>query len=108
MSFNIVQMMKQAKEMQARMQEIQQRAGEMEVEGAAGGGAVRIVMNCKGEVRHVTLDPSVVRPEEKEILEDLVKAACNAARAAADARINDETRQMMEGLGLPAGTKLPF
>lgn len=108
MSFNIPQMMKKAREMQTRMQEMQQRVSRMEVEGAAGGGAVRVVMTCKGEVRDIKIDPSVVNPAEKDMLEDLLKAALNAARAEGDAKIAGETRKVMDELGLPANAQLPF
>lgn len=108
MSFNIPQMMKKAREMQTRMQEMQQRVALMEVQGTAGGGAVHVVMTCKGEVREIKIDPSVVNPAEKDMLEDLLKAALNAARAAADAKVAEETRKVMDELGLPANAQLPF
>lgn len=108
MSFNIPQMMKKAREMQTRMQEMQQRVALMEVQGTAGGGAVHVVMTCKGEVHEIKIDPSVVNPAEKDMLEDLLKAALNAARAAADARVAEETRKVMDELGLPANAQLPF
>ena len=73
--------------------------------GVSGGGMVRIVMTCKGEVRKVTIDPSVLT--EREIVEDLVKAAMNNARAAADQTLSEKTKALMESLGLPAGA-LPF
>ncbi len=108
MSFNIPQMMKKAREMQTRMQDMQQRISEMEVEGTAGGGAVRVVMTCKGTVRDIKIDASVINPAEKDMLEDLLKAALNAARAEADAKTAEETRKVMDDLGLPANAQLPF
>lgn len=108
MSFNLPLMMKQAREMKSRMEELQTRAGDMEVEGTAGGETVKIVMTCKGEVREVSIAPAAVDPASRDMLEDLVKAAVNAARAAADARMAEETRKMMESLGLPANMALPF
>ena len=91
--------------MQQRMQEMQDRLGLMEVDGQSGGGAVKIRMTCRGEVMAVTIDPSVIVAEEKEVMEDLVMAAVNAARENADSTLAAETRQMMEGLGLPGDTQ---
>lgn len=105
MAFNMHNMMKQAQEMQARMEELQAKMAEREVEGVSGGGMVRVVLTCKGEARKVTIDPSVL--PDKEIVEDLVKAAINNARVAADQTLAGETKALMESLGLPAGA-LPF
>ncbi len=107
---NIQKMMQQAQAMQQRMQEMQEELGTVEVEGVAGGGMVKIVMTCKGEVRSVAIDPSIVDPSDKETLEDLVAAAVNSARTNADQRIADETKKMMDELGLPAGAGagMPF
>jgi DNA-binding YbaB/EbfC family protein len=105
---NIAQMMKQAQVMQQRMQEMQDRLAETEVDGAAGGGAVSVVMTCKGEVRKVTISPEVINPADRETLEDLVMAAMNMARQRGDQRLADETRDMMAELGMPANVKLPF
>ena len=105
---NIQQMMKQAQVMQTRMQEIQARLGEMEVEGAAGGGLVSITMTCKGEVRRVSIDPQVIDPNDRETLEDLVMAACNTARKQADETMAAETSAMMKEMGLPSNMQLPF
>lgn len=106
--FNMQQMMAKAQTMQKKMEEIQAKAGEIEVEGQAGGGMVKIVMTCKGEVRAVTIDPSVVVASDKDMLEDLIKAAMNDARAKADAKMAEETKGAMGSLGLPPGFKLPF
>lgn len=105
MAFNMHNMMKQAQEMQARMEALQAEMAEREVEGVSGGGVVRVVLTCKGEARRVTIDPSVL--SDKEIVEDLVKAAINNARAAADQTLAEKTKSLMESLGLPAGG-LPF
>jgi DNA-binding YbaB/EbfC family protein len=106
--FNMQQMMAKAQTMQKKMEEVTARAGEIEVEGQSGGGMVKIVMTCKGEVRSVVIDPSIVVAAEKDMLEDLVKAAMNDARAKADAKMAEETQGAMSGLGLPPGFKLPF
>ena len=105
---NIQKMMQQAQEMQGKLQEMQEKIGTQEVTGLAGGGLVKVVMQCRGTVVSVNIDPSLLKAEEKEIVEDLVAAACNDARARADAALADATRKMMEDLGLPAGTQLPF
>ena len=106
--FNMQQMMAKAQAMQKKMEEVQQRAGEIEVEGQAGGGVVKVVMTCKGKMRSVTIDSSLVVADEKDMLEDLIKAACNDARAKADAKMAEETQGAMGGMGLPPGFKLPF
>ena len=105
---NIQQMMKQAQQMQVKMQEMQEKLGDMEVQGASGGGLVNITMTCKGEVRKVAINPEVIRPDERETLEDLVMAAVNMARQRADETLAEETRNMMAEFGMPADAKLPF
>lgn len=106
--FNMQQMMAKAQAMQKKMEEVQQRAGGIEVEGQAGGGVVKVVMTCKGEMRSVNIDSSLVVADEKDMLEDLIKAACNDARAKADAKMAEETQGAMGSMGLPPGFKLPF
>jgi len=105
---NLGQMMKQAQEMQAKMAELQARMEHVELTGSAGAGLVSITLNGKGEVRRVTIDPSLAKPDEVEVLEDLVAAAANDARAKVEARMQEETQRLMGGLDLPAGLKLPF
>ncbi len=105
---NLTNMMKQAQEMQSKMAEMQDRLGDIEVTGQAGGGMVSIVTTAKHEVRSLSIDPSLINPEEAEMLEDLVVAAINDARAKAEARVQEETSQLMGGLKLPPGVKLPF
>lgn len=100
---NIQEMMKQAQVMQQRMQEMHEKLGQMEVEGQAGGGLVEITMTCRGEVRRVGIAPEVIRAEDKETLEDLVMAAVNQARENADNTLAEETKRMMQEMGLPAG-----
>ena len=105
---NLGQMMKQAQEMQAKMAELQARMEHVELTGTAGAGLVSITLNGKGEIRRVTIDPSLVKPDEVEVLEDLIAAAANDARAKVEARVQEETQKLMGGLGLPPGLKLPF
>ena len=107
---NIQEMMKQAKAMQDKMAEMQEKLGEVEVEGTAGGGLVKVTMTCKGETRQISIDDSMINPSEKEVLEDLTKAALNDAKSKADQRLAEETQKMMSDMGLPAGAAgaLPF
>ena len=100
--------MQQAKVMQDKMQEMQEKLGGVEVEGGSGGGMVKVTMTCKGEVRGIDIDPSLIIAEEKEVLEDLIKAALNDTKAKADQKMADETQKMMGDMGLPEGVQLPF
>lgn len=105
---NLGQMMKQAQEVQTRMQEMQERLAQAELTGASGGGMVTITMTGKGEVRRVQIDPGLIVPDDREVLEDLVAAAVNDARQKVDAYTQEETQKIMGGLQLPPGVKLPF
>ncbi len=104
---NIQKMMQQAQEVQGKLAELQEKLKEIEVQGESGGGLVKVLMTCGGKVLRVDVDPSVLTGD-KEMLEDLVAAAVNNAGEAKDKRIQEETEQMMSGLGLPEGTQLPF
>jgi DNA-binding YbaB/EbfC family protein len=101
------QLMRQAQEMQANMQKAQNELAEIEVEGAAGGGMVKVVMTCKHEVRRVTIEDSVLR-DDKEMLEDLIAAALNDANKKVEQTVQQKLSSLTGGLGLPAGLKLPF
>ncbi len=105
---NIQKMMQQAKDMQDKMQSMQADLEHIEVEGASGGGLVKVVMSCKGDVKSINLDESILVPSEKEVVEDLIKAAFNDANAKKDQKTADETQRIMGDMGLPAGVKLPF
>lgn len=105
---NIQKMMKQAQEMQKKMQEVQETVGQMEAEGRAGGGLVRVTMTCRGMVTSLNVDPSLVNASEVEVMEDLIAAAVNDARAKADAIMTEETQKAMQSMGLPPGLDLPF
>ena len=97
-------LMKQAQEMQGRMQEMQEELVHLEVVGEAGAGLVKVTMNGKHEVRRVDIDRSLIG-EDKEVLEDLIAAGINdAVRKATEA----SQAKMAEGLGLPAGMSFPF
>jgi DNA-binding YbaB/EbfC family protein len=105
---NLGNLMKQASQMQAKMQEMQARLAEMEIDGAAGGGMVKVVVTGKGDVKRLKIDPALVDPKEVEVLEDLIVAAINDGRSKADARAVDEMQKLTGGLNLPPGLKLPF
>jgi len=105
---NLGNMMKQAQQMQAQMQEMQAKLEELELEGSAGGGMVTAIVTGKGTLRRLSVDPSLVVPEEREVMEDLIVAAVNDAKAKADDRTQEETQKLMGGIQLPPGMKLPF
>jgi len=105
---NFKEMMQQAQQMQFKLQEIQEKLKDIYIEGQAGGGLVKIKMSCAGVVSKVEIDPSIVKADDVETLEDLVTAAMNNANEVKDAKIQSETEGMMGGLGLPGGGKLPF
>jgi len=101
--FNMQQMMQKAQKMQKKMAELQEELGEVEVQGTAGGGVVKVTITCKGAMTKLEIDPTIVNPSEKDVLEDLIKAACNDARAKADQRMSEETQKAMADMGLPPG-----
>ena len=109
---NIEEMMKAAQEaaqnVQKQMEEAQAKLDEIEVEGQSGGGMVKIRATAKGRILNVAIDESLIVPDDKQMLEDLVAAAINDARERADAAANAEMGKMGAGLNLPPGFKLPF
>jgi hypothetical protein len=105
---NLGNLMKQAQQMQSKMAEIQARLGEREVTGMAGGGMVKIVVNGKGEMRRIKIDPSLLTADEGEVLEDLIVAAFNDAKGKVEALMQEEMQKITGGLNLPPGMKLPF
>lgn len=105
---NLGQLMKQAQEMQSKMAEMQQRLSDVEIEGNSAAGMVTVALNGKGEMRKISIDPSLIVPDEAEVLEDLIVAAQNDARAKVDAYMQEETSKMMGGVQLPPGFKMPF
>ena len=105
---DIQQIMQQAQAMQTKMQSLQEELGETETEGTAGGGMVSVRVTCKGEIRQIDIDDSLMKPEEKEMLEDLLKAAINDAKKNADSLLASRTQEMMKELGLPANAQMPF
>jgi len=105
---DILGMMSKAKELQSKMQDMQAEVASIEVEGSAGAGLVTVVMTAKGDLRKLTIDPSLLKPEDVEILEDLITAAHADARAKAERTMAEKMEALTGGLGLPAGLKLPF
>ncbi|SRR5579862_2478759 len=105
---NLGQMMKQAQEMQSRMAELQERLNAVEMTGASGGGMVQVTLTGKGDMRRIKIDKSLVAPDEVEVLEDLIVAATNDAKARVEAHVAEEMSKLTGGLKLPPGMKLPF
>ena len=99
-------MMKQVQEMQERMQRMQEELAETCVMGTAGGGMVSVTLTGKGEMTAVEIDPSLLKEEEKEIVEDLVMAAHNDAKARMEALVAEKMREATGGLSLPPGLNL--
>jgi len=100
--------MAMAQNVQAELAKAQDGLDQIEVEGASGGGMVKVKASAKGRIIGVDIDPSLLQPSEKQMLEDLIVAAFNDARAKADAASNTEMAKMTQGLPLPPGFKLPF
>ncbi len=101
-------MFKQAQELQSKLQEFQNELETLEVLGQSGAGLVTVTLNGKGVMRRVTIDPSLLKPEEGEVLEDLLVAAHNDAKGKVEQRAAEQAEKMTGGMGLPAGLKLPF
>jgi DNA-binding YbaB/EbfC family protein len=105
---NLGNMLKQAQQMQSRMQEMQAKLEATEVEGASGGGMVKVRLTGKGDLRRVTIDPSLMVAEEREVLEDLLVAAHADAKQKVEATMAEEMQKATAGMSLPPGMKLPF
>jgi DNA-binding YbaB/EbfC family protein len=102
-------LMRQAQEMQTKMAEMQQKLEATEVEGVSGGGLVKVRLNGKHALMAVTIDDSLMKPEEREIVEDLIKAAHEDARRRIEQVMQDQMAQLTGGLGgMMPGFKLPF
>ena len=107
MKGDLGQLMKQAQKMQAEMQKAQEELANLEVEGEAGGGLVKLSMTCKHEVRGLKIDPSLIG-EDRDMLEDVLVAAFNDAVRKVERTVQDKFAGMAGGMGLPGGLKLPF
>ncbi|HKE96638.1 MAG TPA: YbaB/EbfC family nucleoid-associated protein [Povalibacter sp.] len=108
MKGNIGNMMKQAQQLQANMERAQAEIASLEVTGEAGGGMAKVLMTGKYQVRRVTLDPSLVGGDDKEMLEDLIAAAINDAVQKVERTTQEKMSRVMGGMNLPPGLKLPF
>jgi hypothetical protein len=102
------ELMKQAGAMQAKLAAAQEAIAALEVEGQSGGGMVKIVINGKGYVKGVAIERALLKPDEGEVVEDLIAAALNDAKAKLDIRAAEEMKALTAGLPLPPGMKLPF
>ena len=105
---DMMKMMKKAKEMQAKMAQMQEEVAEMEASGVSGGDMVKVTLSGKGEMKSLSIDPSMINADDAEILEDLIIAAHNDAKAKVEQAMQDKMQQMTGDLGLPPGMKLPF
>jgi DNA-binding YbaB/EbfC family protein len=103
---DFLKMMKQAAELKSKMEAMHAEMDQTIVEGTSGGGLVTVSMSAKGELKSVKIDPSVLKPDEAEIVEDLIVAAHADARRKADALMQDKMKEMAGGLPLPPGLKL--
>jgi len=100
---DIFGMMKQAQQLQSKMQEMQESLANVEVEGISGGGLVAVRMTAKMDVKAVKIDPSLMKPEEREVLEDLLVTAMGDARRKAETAMQEKMQALTGGLGLPPG-----
>ena len=103
---NPLNMMKQVQELQSKMAELQIELENMEVEGTSGGGLVKVILTGKGVMARISIDPSVIKPDEAEILEDLIIAAHNDAKQKAEKTMAEKMQALTSGLPLPPGLKL--
>jgi nucleoid-associated protein EbfC len=103
---DLMGVMKQLGEMQSRMTRMQEELALMEIDGQAGGGLVKVVLGGKGDLKKLSIDPSLMKPGEVEILEDLVVAAAQEAKAKLEAQLQAKMQDMTGGLPLPPGMKL--
>ncbi|MVA98277.1 YbaB/EbfC family nucleoid-associated protein [Nitratireductor sp. CAU 1489] len=105
---DLMGLMGKAKEMQAKFEAMQQEIAELEASGQSGGGLVNVTLSGKGEMKRLKIDPSLFKEDDVEILEDLILAAHNDAKAKAEALMQEKTKELTAGLPIPPGFKLPF
>ncbi len=103
---DFLDLMKQAAELKSKMEAMQAELDQIEVEGSSGGGLVTVKLSGKGEMRSVKIDDSLIKPQEKEIVEDLIVAAHADARRKAEALLQEKMKSVAGGLPLPPGLKL--
>ena len=105
---NIGNMMKQAQQLQQKMNDVEKKLQTLEVEGQAGAGIVKVIASAKGDIKKIIIDESILKLEEKEITEDLILAAINDATKKAKELAAEEMKSVTGGISLPPGFKLPF
>ncbi len=105
---DIMGMMGKIKDMQAKMERMQEELAELECEGVAGGGMVTVRLSGKGLMKGLSIDPSMFKEDDVEILEDLIVAAHNDAKSKVEALMAERTKELTAGLPIPPGMKLPF
>jgi len=105
---NLAGLMKQAQQMQSKMEEMQAKLETLEMTGEAGAGLVQVTLNGKSEIRRIKIDPKLIDPAETEMLEDLIMAAHRDAKGKIEAAAAAEMQKMTGGMNLPPGMKLPF
>jgi nucleoid-associated protein EbfC len=103
---DLMGVMKQLGEMQSRMQKMQEELAALEIDGQAGGGLVKVTVSGRGDIKKVRIDPSLLKPEEAEIVEDLLVAAAREAKGKLDVELQSRMQDMTGGLPLPPGLKL--
>lgn len=103
---DIMGMMKQVQQLQERAQKLQEELAAMEVEGSSGAGMVTVTLNGKGDLKRIKIDPGLLKPEEAEIVEDLIVAAAADAKAKVEAQMQAKMQEITGGLPLPPGMKL--
>ncbi|MGB6119152.1 MAG: YbaB/EbfC family nucleoid-associated protein [Mesorhizobium sp.] len=105
---DLLNIMGKAKEMQAKFQAMQEEMTQIEATGQSGGGLVSVTLSGKGELKSLKIDPSLLKTDEGEILEDLIVAAHNDAKQKVETVMQEKTRELTAGLPIPPGMKLPF
>jgi nucleoid-associated protein EbfC len=105
---DLLGLMGKAKEMQAKFQAMQEEIAGIEATGQSGGGLVTVTLSGKFDLKSLKIDTTLMRPDEGDILEDLIVAAHNDAKAKVEALMQEKTRELTAGLQLPPGMKLPF
>jgi DNA-binding YbaB/EbfC family protein len=105
---NIGQMMQQAQKMQQRMQEMQAELADLEISGSSGGGLVQVTLSGKFDARRIAIDKSLIDPNDQTVLEDLIVAALNDAKAKVEVTVQEKMSEVTGGLQLPPGMTLPF
>ena len=103
---DLMGMMKQVREMQTRMQQMQEELAALEISGQSGGGLVTVTLTGKGDMKRVRIDPSLLKPEEAEIVEDLIVAAAQDAKTKVEAALQEKMQSVTGGLPIPPGMKL--